>query len=104
MSWKLKTGTLKSLRNFIVESSVEPKTEFDLKMDEDIKSIFWHYKIEKDKFILIYDKEKDLCDVIKNGKHADLKKLTKSETERYREVLDIAIAYHHDRVEIDYLN
>lgn len=87
-----------------MESNVEPKTEFDLKMDEDIKSIFWHYKVDKDKFILVYDKDKDLCDVIKNGKHADLKKLTTTETERYREVLDIAIAYHHDRVEIDYLN
>lgn len=104
MSWKLKTGTLKNSRSFIVESNVEPKTEFDLKMDEDIKSIFWHYKVDKDKFILVYDKDKDLCDVIKNGKHADLKKLTTSETERYKEVLDIAIAYHHDRVEIDYLN
>lgn len=87
-----------------MESNLEPKTEFDLKMDEDIKSIFWYYKVEQNKFTLIYDKEKDLCDVLKNGKHAELKKLSQIETERYREVLEIAIAYHHDRLNIDYLN
>lgn len=87
-----------------METSKEPNSEFDLKMDEDVKSVFWYYVIGKNKFTLIYDKEKDLCDVIKDGKHAELKKLSGLETERYKEVLDIAIAYHHDRVEIDYLN
>lgn len=95
---------MRNSRSFTVETSKEPKSEFDLKMDEDVKSIFWYYRIGDHKFTLIYDKEKDLCDVIKNGKHAELKKLTDLETERYKEVLDIAIAYHHDRVEIDYLN
>ena len=80
-----------------MQSNTEPNTEFDLKMDEDIKSIFWYYRIGHDKFTLIYDKDKDLCDILKNGKHAELKKLSQLETERYREVLDIAICFHHDR-------
>lgn len=76
---------------------MQAQTDFEIKCDEDLHSLYFFYKEADDKFCLVYDKEKDLCSILKNGKLAVLKELTPVETERYKEVLDIAINYHHDR-------
>lgn len=80
-----------------MQTKTEPKTEFEIRLDEDVNALYLFYNESDSKYCLVYDKEKDKCDVLKNGKHAKLKELTSLETERYKEVLDIAINYHHDR-------
>lgn len=86
-----------------MQTKTEPQTEYELKLDEDHNSLYFFYNELGNKYCLVYDKEKDKCDVLKNGKHAVLSKLSTEETERYKEVLDIAICYHHDR-ESEHLN
>ena len=87
-------ATLMSLKE-----DTSANTEFEIRFREDDTNIYFEYKISPDNYCLIYSKEKDVCMVIKNGKAADLKKLSEDETLRYKEVLDIAICYHHDRTE-----
>lgn len=80
-----------------MQTKTEPQTEFEIRLDEDVHSLFLFYNDGSNKYCLVYDKEKDKCDVLKNNKQAKLKELTSLETQRYKEVLDIAINYHHDR-------
>lgn len=85
--------------------SLKPDTvdSFHLNFKEDDDNIYLSYKHLQDNFCLIYAKEKDICMVVKNGQAADIKALTENETKRYKEVLDIAICYHHDRI-VEFLN
>lgn len=70
---------------------------YQLKLHEDQNHLFLDYQHLNDKFSMIYSKEKDLVLILKNKRPVDLNKLSKSETERYKDVLDIAITYHHNR-------
>lgn len=74
-----------------------------LKLTETPEILVLKYKHNPDMFELIYYKEKDKCMVMKNGKPAELAKLNDSEVFKYKEVLEIAINYHHDR-DHGYLN
>lgn len=76
--------------------------DFDLVLKEDDEYLYFSYKMSKIDYCLIYNKEKDICMVVKDGRAADLKSMSSAETERYKEVLDIAICYHHDRT-VEYL-
>lgn len=78
-------------------------TDFEVKLKEDDDYLYLFYRDTETDYCLIYDKNKDLCEVLKNGKMAQLKAFTDQETERYKEVLDIAITYHHDRT-IEHFN
>lgn len=75
----------------------------DLKLVETTEILVFKYKHSPDLFELIYYKDRDKCMVMKNGKPAELNKLNGSETMKYKEVLEIAINYHHDR-DGEYLN
>lgn len=55
------------------------------------------YKMNKCSWSLIYDKNKDICMLLKNKKPAIINELSFNESEAYKEALDIAITYHHDR-------
>lgn len=75
----------------------EQTPEFDIKLYEDDNHVYCDYSLGKDKFSLIYEKEKDICLLVKNKKPANLNLLIDDEVKRYKEVLDIIICYHHDR-------
>lgn len=77
--------------------------EFTFSLQETDDNLFFEYRVSEIPFTLIYSKEKDICMILKEGRACELKKLTETETERYKEVLDIAICYHHDR-EVEHLN
>ncbi len=64
---------------------------------EDEKNLYFTYHFSGYEWVLIYNKYKDKVLVLKESKPAQLPKLTADETEMYREVLDYAIAYHHEK-------
>lgn len=68
---------------------------FDLK--EDQSYLYLVYKVGPNNMTLIYDKDKDVILLLNNGQVQEVSSLKENETERYREILDIAICYHHDR-------
>lgn len=69
----------------------------DVKIIETDQYLDVKYSVGMHRFDLMYDKNKDLAMVIKNGVAADLKKLSIQETDCYHEALEMAITYHHDR-------
>lgn len=71
------------------------KDEF--KILEDETTIVLKYIHAQDFFDLVYDKNKDKVLLMKNGKPANSKLLRDDETQRFKEFLDVAICYHHDR-------
>lgn len=71
---------------------------------EDDENMYFQYNFTADQFTLIYNKDKDICLILKNGTKADIKKLRHEEVERYKDVLCMAINYHHDREDINFYN
>lgn len=68
-----------------------------IKVKEDDNNLFFSYDLMGDEWVLIYNKDKDSCLLLKNSKPAPSKKLTLKETDTYLEVLDFAISYHHEK-------
>ena len=64
---------------------------------EDENYLYFDYLIDPNEWALVYSKNKDICVIIKNGKPVDLKTLTEVEVSAYKEVLDCAIVYHHEK-------
>ncbi len=72
-------------------------TDFEIDNKEDEENLYFGYKFGEDQMTLIYNKAKDIALLLKNQKFTDINKLKPEETERYKEVLDMVICYHHDR-------
>lgn len=64
---------------------------------EDEKNIYFSYDFQGFEWTLIYNKYKDKCLLLKSSKPAQLSKITKQETEAYKDVLEFAISYHHEK-------
>lgn len=75
----------------------------EFKILDDEKTLVVKYSHAGDLFDLVYDKNKDKVLLMKNGKPVNYKLLRDDETERYKEFLDVAICYNHDR-DGEYLN
>lgn len=68
---------------------------FGFKEDDDY--LYFDYILDMDNWALIYNKNKDICILVKNSKPVDLKTLSQEEIGAYMEVLDCAIIYHHEK-------
>lgn len=73
------------------------KKEIEVEVSEDEKNLNFHYKYMGFRWCLIYDKNKDKCLLLKNGKPANVPKLSNHETEMYKEILSFAIEFHHEK-------
>lgn len=71
--------------------------EIGIKLKEDEKNLYLDYDFQGYPWCLIYNKHKDKCLILKNSKPAQLKKLTEDEVSAYKEVLEFAIAFHHEK-------
>lgn len=69
---------------------------------EDEKNMYFTYFVRDHSFTLIYNKDKDHCILLKNGKAADLKLLSEEETLTYKDVLQDLCRYHHDNETLYY--
>lgn len=69
-------------------------------MVEDSENLYLDWTFAKEMYTLIYKKSKDLCVQIKNGRYIDTKYLKPEETELFKEAMEIAINYHHDREDV----
>lgn len=67
------------------------------KIIENETAIVLKYTHADDFFDLVYDKNKDKVILMKNGKLTDHQTLRDDESSRFKEFLDVAICYHHDR-------
>lgn len=76
----------------------------DFKIIEDTDSFVIKYSHARDMFDLVYNKTKDKVLLIKNGKPANDNVLRQDEREKFKEILDIAICFHHDREDTEYIN
>ena len=76
----------------------------DFKLLESPDQVIIKYKHAKDFFDLVYDKNKDKVLLIKNGKPANDNILRQDERDKFKEVLDIAICFHHDREDTENLH
>lgn len=79
------------------KSSGSSTASDEFKILEDEGTIVLKYTHAQDFFDLVYDKNKDKVILMKNGKLANSKDLREDETDRFKEILDVAICYHHDR-------
>lgn len=68
-----------------------------VKINEDDSNIYLDYVLNTDRWTLIYSKEKDKCILLHNAKPAQLKRLTPVQESAYKEVLEYAIIYHHEK-------
>lgn len=68
-----------------------------VKLKEDEKNLYLDYDFQGFSWCLIYNKHKDKCLILKNSKPANLKILTEDEISAYKEVLDFAISFHHEK-------
>lgn len=71
----------------------------DFKMIESNEQVIIKYKHARDSFDLVYDKNKDKVLLIKNGKPANDNGLRQDEKDKFIQMLDIVITFHHDREE-----
>lgn len=76
----------------------------DFKIIEDTDQLVIKYLHAADRFDLVYDKSKDKVLLIKNGKPANDNVLRQDEKDKFKEILDIAICFHHDREGNENLN
>lgn len=72
-------------------------SEIGIKLREDEKNLYLEYDFGGYPWTLVYNKYKDKCLLLKQSKPAILKTLTNDETEAYKEVLEFAIGYHHEK-------
>jgi len=68
-----------------------------VKTKEDSTYLYFDYDYKGYGWSLIYNKDKDSCLLLRNGKPAILKDLTSDEEGAYKDVLDFAIEYHHEK-------
>ena len=68
-----------------------------VKIREDERNVYLDYTLGYDRWTLVYSKEKDKCLILQNSKPAQLKHLTPIQESAYKEVLEYAIIYHHEK-------
>lgn len=68
-----------------------------VKITEDEDNLYLKYHFHLVDWVLIYRKEKDICLLLKGTRKADLTKMSQDEIEVYKEVLEYAIIYHHEK-------
>lgn len=71
--------------------------EIGINVKEDEKNLYFDYSFQGFDWVLIYNKYKDNCLLLKNSKPANLKKITEDEVSAYKEVMEFAISYHHEK-------
>lgn len=74
-----------------------PKDEFK----EDDKFMYFTYFLADHSFTLIYNKEKESCLLLRNGKPAILEELNEDEEFHRAEVTHFLTRYHHN-IEVEY--
>ena len=71
--------------------------EIGIKLKEDEKNLYLDYDFGGFPWTLVYNKFKDKCLLLKQSKPAILKTLTEDEKSAYKEVLEFAISFHHEK-------
>lgn len=69
----------------------------NFKIIDEEDHLFLNWTFKKDAHVLIYNKRKDICMQLKNGRSVNTTDLKPEEAQHYKDALEIAINYHHDR-------
>lgn len=91
-----------SLKRYIVQTDEYEDSE-DLEFREDEKHLYFECTFLDNDYSFIYNKDKDICMMLKNRKPISSEKLNTEETALFDDLRITAINYHHDR-DVMFLN